>query len=1558
MTNPPTRDRSPDRPENANNTAMKSDLSHHCINSTFKKYSKSYLRDRKSMMNTSRNKTKAEMAEEIAMLQKRVKKLEKTESKPRQTEIKLGNNGNNLGLLNSIIEETTDVIFVKDLKGRHLLVNSACAQIIGKSVKQIIGKNNEQLFPPEVARHLTKIDKQIIASGKPQTLEEVVLPAGSDSARTYLTTKAPLRDDNDYITGLIGIARDITERKQASRMLATQSEVLRMIALGVGLTEILARLCLLIEQQSAGALCSILLFDEAGGKLHSGAAPSLPQKYARALDGLMVGEGQGSCGTAVTRGKQVIVYDIAKDPLWAGFRKLALKHGIRSCWSTPFSSKEKVLGTFAISHKVPCRPTPYQQQLIQNATHLAGIATERKQAEEALCESEERYRSIVKQASDGFVLYDLDTKHVLDTNQAYEQMLGYTAEEMRRLTLYDIVAHDRQSIKSFVKRIREEKQVWIGERKHRCKDGSLLDVEVSSSLIVYSGKEVLTTVVRDISERRRAEEALRESDEKFRFLAENMADIVWTVDLDFRSAYASPSIKKVLGFTPEERKRHAPEEMLTPESLQRLTMKMQEELRRDKEQDVDPERYVTIEAEYYHAEGHTVWLENCVKALRDKSGAIIGLYGSARDITERKHAERALRKSEENNRLLVENSPHCIHQIDLQGRLISVNPSCVTMAGVSNELDIIGMRYLDTVADVDRDRIEQFLGAALKGEASEFEFRSSTEHIFASSFIPIFDDNGDVIRLMGISQDITERKQVEEALRASEEKYRKIFENVRDVFYRTDYDGTITDISPSIERHSGYTREELIGKQIADYYFDRNDYMELWKKLDDDGEINDFEIQLKDKNDSFVYFSVNARIVFGIDGKPVATEGMLRDITERKQAEDIKSVLFQISEATSVSSNLEQLLEIIRQKIGVLLDTTNFYVALYHAGTDLYSFPYYLDEHEESKDFSPQHLNKSLTDYVRRTGVPFLANEEVHAELMQRGEVKMVGTPSAQWLGVPLKTAHAVIGVVVVQSYTNPALYSEKDLGLMTFVSEQIALAIERKLAEEQLSMLSLAVEQSPAGVIITDPQGNIEYVNPKYTQVSGYTAEEVVGSTPSILKSGKTLPEEYKKVWDTITTGDEWRGEFHNKKKNGEPYWESLSITGVKNSAGVTRHFLIVLEDITGHRQAEKKRKQLEERLHQAQKMETLGTLAGGIAHDFNNILQAIDGFVDLSLDEVPPESQAYDDLQEVMKAANRGKNLVQQILAFSRREVRESTPLRIHPIVKEALGLLKATLPVNIDLRQALSRKCGTVLADPGQIHQVVMNLCANAFQAMSKNGGMLTVSLEKFVSDDEFLQNHPKLNQQEYVQLTVSDTGIGMGPETKERVFEPFFTTKDVGEGTGLGLSVVHGIVMSHKGDITVESEPAKGTTFRVYLPVIKKGVTQITEKVQQIPAGHERILLVDDQEIVVSVMKRLLQRNGYEVTTSSSGVESLETFRAQPGNYDLVITDQIMPEMTGLKLAGELLNIRPDLPIILMSGFAEDVSGDSVKTRGIKEFILKPISADDLSKAVRRAMDENR
>ncbi|MCH8953782.1 PAS domain S-box protein [candidate division KSB1 bacterium] len=895
-------------------------------------------------------------------------------------------------------------------------------------------------------------------------------------------------------------------------------------------------------------------------------------------------------------------------------------------------------------------------------------------------------------------------------------------------------------------------------------------------------------------------------------------------------------------------------------------------------------------------------------------------------------------------------------------RYFRINKTLADINGLPVE-DHLGKRLAEVLPDAAQDILPRLLEVLETGKPApnhEFSTRLPKDldqiRWFIYSFFPVMGEDGKSIAVGVVVLDITERKQAEAALQLSKAKYRQLVEQLPLGIYQSTKEGKFITVNSAMVEMLGYeSAEELLRTNIVkDLYFTLKERHKVLRKYREDRSAI-VSYRLKKKDGAELWVEDQGVLAFDYCQGKDFFQGVLLNITERKEAEDIKSVLFQISEATSVSSNLEELLKIICQKVGLLIDTTNFYVALYDAENDRYSFPYCVDEHEESRKFAQQHLRKSLKDYVRRTGIPLLANEEVHRQLIQKGEVELVGTPSAQWLGAPLKTAHSVIGVVVVQSYTNPTLYSEKDLGLMTFVSEQIALAIERKLAEEQLSMLSRAVEQSPVGVIITDTQGNIEYVNPKYTQVSGYTSEEVIGRKPSILKSGKT-PEEYKKVWETITTGGEWRGEFQNKKKNGEPYRESLSITAVKNSAGATRHFLIVLEDITARMQAEEKRKQLEEQLRQAQKMETLGTLAGGIAHDFNNILQAIRGYADMSMDEVPPKSQAHADLQEVMKATNRGKKIVQKILAFSRREAHEPRPLRIHPIVREALNLLRATLPTTIDLRQELKRECGTVLGDSGQIHQVVMNLCTNSFQAMRKNGGVLMVSLEKVVSDDEFLQSHPKLNEQEYVQLTVSDTGEGMDQTTMARIFEPFFTTKNRGEGTGLGLSVVHGIVTSHKGDIIVESEPGQGTTFRVYFPVIESAAEKARKSDGKIAGGHERVLLVDDDRVVISVIKRLLDRSGYDVTTRSGGVESLETFRAHPDDFDLVITDQTMPKMTGMKLAGELLNIRPDLPIILISGFGDEVTEKSARARGIKEFILKPVSREDLSKAVRRVIDE--
>jgi PAS domain S-box-containing protein len=377
-----------------------------------------------------------------------------------------------------------------------------------------------------------------------------------------------------------------------------------------------------------------------------------------------------------------------------------------------------------------------------------------------------------------------------------------------------------------------------------------------------------------------------------------------------------------------------------------------------------------------------------------------------------------------------------------------------------------------------------------------------------------------------------------------------------------------------------------------------------------------------------------------------------------------------------------------------------------------------------------------------------------------------------------------------------------------------------RKQAEMRLRRLSRAVEQSPASVIVTDTAGNIEYVNPKFTELTGYAPEEVIGRNPRILKSGHTSPEGYRELWASITSGREWRGELHNKKKNGELFWESVSISPIRDADGKITNFLAVKEDITERKRAETEQARLETQLRQAQKMEAVGTLAGGIAHDLNNTLVPVLGLVELTLEEAPADSLARANLEMVIAAAERSKDLVNQILAFSRQDAPERKPVKLCRVIKETLSFLRASLPRTVEIRQKLDETLGPVLADATQIHQILLNLGSNAGDAMGLKGGVLEVVLERAEVDEGLASSGPTLRPGPHAKIVVSDTGAGMDEKTLERIFDPFFTTKSVGEGTGMGLSVVHGIVESHDGAITVTSEAGRGTSFEIYLPVSKR------------------------------------------------------------------------------------------------------------------------------------------
>lgn len=513
----------------------------------------------------------------------------------------------------------------------------------------------------------------------------------------------------------------------------------------------------------------------------------------------------------------------------------------------------------------------------------------------------------------------------------------------------------------------------------------------------------------------------------------------------------------------------------------------------------------------------------------------------------------------------------------------------------------------------------------------------------------------------------------------------------------------------------------------------------------------------------------------------------------------------------------------------------------------------------------------------------------------------------------------------------------------------------QKKKAEDELRKLSHAVEQSPVSIIITDRNGTIEYVNPKFTQMTGYGSDEAVGQTPRILKSGQIPDSEYRRLWETITSGREWHGELVNKKKNGDLFWERASISAIKDADGVITHFVGVKEDISEQRQAELEHRHAMNQLRQAQKMEAIGQLAGGIAHDFNNLLTVINGYSTLLLHEMPADDPFRSEVEHILKAGERAADLTHQLLAFSRRQLLEPKVININNLVRNLEKMLKRLIRENIVMQTRLSDQLGVVKADPGQVEQILMNLLVNARDAL-ENGGTITIETGDKYLDKTFVIENPGAVEGSYVMLAVHDNGVGMTEETKRKIFEPFFTTKGQGKGTGLGLATVYGIVKQSGGYIQVVSEPAKGTSFRVFFPRVDSEAGQEDASIRQEgPKGSETILVVEDEIGVLNLTVSTLKRRGYEVLPASSPTEASEIFADNHQRIDLVLSDVIMPEKNGPALVREFREKRPDLKIIFMSGYTDDTISPQEITDERTAFISKPFTSDVLVGRVRDVLE---
>jgi PAS domain S-box-containing protein len=491
-------------------------------------------------------------------------------------------------------------------------------------------------------------------------------------------------------------------------------------------------------------------------------------------------------------------------------------------------------------------------------------------------------------------------------------------------------------------------------------------------------------------------------------------------------------------------------------------------------------------------------------------------------------------------------------------------------------------------------------------------------------------------------------------------------------------------------------------------------------------------------------------------------------------------------------------------------------------------------------------------------------------------------------------------------------------------------------------------------------PDGRYYYNSPSCERITGYQAEDFF-LDPDLLEKITHVEDRQKiaaHLRDERESGEPHHLDFRILTKDGEERWIAHVCQPVYSPTGHNLGRRAGNRDVTRQKQAEEEKAKLESQLRQTQKIEALGTLAGGIAHDFNNILSPIRMYTEIAMRDFPMDSPTRSYLDQVLKSSKRASDLVNQILSFSRQTERQRIFMQVGPIVKESLKLLRASFPSTIDLRQNIGADPDWVLADPTEVYQVVMNLCTNAAQALGDKGGLLEVVLDNVELTEGLSAFGIEIKPGPYVRLSVHDSGPGIPPAIIERIFEPYFTTKEKGQGTGLGLALVHGIVKLCAGGITVASEPGRGTTFEVFFPVMRTEELMEPEVVGDMPRGKESILVVDDEEDIVVAAKILLEQLGYRVTAFTASREALEAFRAQPDGFDLVLADQTMPHLSGLELAGELLKMRPGLPIIIWTGYSETLTPEKARALGFRELLAKPLVPRQLAESVRRKLDAGR
>lgn len=681
------------------------------------------------------------------------------------------------------------------------------------------------------------------------------------------------------------------------------------------------------------------------------------------------------------------------------------------------------------------------------------------------------------------------------------------------------------------------------------------------------------------------------------------------------------------------------------------------------------------------------------------------------------------------------------------------------------------------------------------------------------------------------------------------------------------------------------------------------------------------------------------------------SEGILlhaTDVTDLHRMESERLVNSDIVRALNETANLDQLLTRIHNALKQILPAENCFVALHDSANDTFEFPFFVDQYDEVPP--PQRVGRSCTAYVFRTGEAKLIPQSDFDRLAALGEVELVGSPAPAWLGVPLKTPTATIGVLVVQHYSNENAYDQRDLEFLESVGGHIALAIERRRAEDELrrneSILRLLFEHNPLPTWLYEVDTlKFLHVNHAAVHLYGYSAQEFERMTILEIRP-ESQREKALAYMKELESGAEEREFWIHQAKDGRTFEVEMISHQLMFAEKKVR--LVVAQDIS-------ERRLLENQLRQGQKMEAVGRLAGGVAHDFNNLLMVIKGHTELLLNVLPPSDAITRKIEQIDRSADRAAALTRQLLAFSRLQVLQPQVINLNGIVEEMGKLLPRLIGEDIDLIIKTDESLGTTRADATQMEQVIMNLAVNARDAMP-NGGKLVVETANAELDHSFTASHPLMKVGSYVKLVVTDNGTGMDAETQAHIFEPFFTTKEKGKGTGLGLATVYGIIKQSGGFIWVYSELGKGTSFKIYLPRVDQAAEQpgVPHLITEVPTGTETVLLTEDEQDVREIAREFLESGGYRVFEARNGAEAIQLAAQHNGDIQVLVTDMVMPGITGQELAEKLLAKHNGLSVIFMSGYSEHVATEMVNADPTVRLLAKPFSRAAILRAVRESL----